>query len=95
MPNSFNGSVPPILLGILVCSWVGSAFTSPMIQSAATGEGCAIQCTAAYDNCVDQSGTSRWECNEFYEACLGFNPFGLNGAMDTPTTCRSRSEAQQ
>ncbi|RYC79045.1 hypothetical protein BFJ63_vAg18074 [Fusarium oxysporum f. sp. narcissi] len=85
----------PILLGIFVCSWAGSAFTSPIIPPEATGKDCAIQCTVAYNNCVDQSGTSRWECDEFYKACLSFNPFGLNGAMVTPTTCCLHSETQQ
>ncbi|RYC78608.1 hypothetical protein BFJ63_vAg18519 [Fusarium oxysporum f. sp. narcissi] len=88
MLSSLNRSIRPVLLGILICSWAVSTFASPMVSSVAIEKDCAARCAEAYDNCVDRTDTSRWECDGFYKVCLGFNPFGLNGAMITPTTCR-------
>ncbi|OHE99013.1 hypothetical protein CORC01_05703 [Colletotrichum orchidophilum] len=50
---------------------------------------CPAGCAAAYDKCRGAPEANRATCAAEYAGCLGYNPFGPDGSLITPTACSS------
>ncbi|KAJ0134081.1 Uncharacterized protein HZ326_22862 [Fusarium oxysporum f. sp. albedinis] len=83
MPSLLDCSNRTLICGIYIISWASSALASPTIPSMASETDCVARCSEEYDNCVNHSDASRWDCDSSYKWCLGFNPFGPNGRLDS------------
>ncbi|KAJ4245518.1 hypothetical protein NW762_014027 [Fusarium torreyae] len=59
--------------------------------SASISTDCPEKCSKAYDECRGKHDANRSTCAANYAQCLGFNPFGDDGSLITPTACSAAS----
>ncbi|PFH59550.1 hypothetical protein XA68_12217 [Ophiocordyceps unilateralis] len=48
---------------------------------------CLQTCNGEYEACRDNPDVNRSTCASSYSDCLGYNPFGADGSLVTPTAC--------
>ncbi|KAH8669382.1 hypothetical protein BGZ61DRAFT_592454 [Ilyonectria robusta] len=54
---------------------------------------CAEGCYTAYNKCRGQPNANMATCAAGYASCLGYNPFGGDGSLITPTACSKTASA--
>lgn len=61
--------------------------SKPPTSGADSPEACAQACYTAYNVCRGKPDANRSTCASEYAGCLGYNPFGSDGSLVTPTAC--------
>lgn len=61
----------------------------PSASTPATAGDCPAECATAYDTCRSGADANMSTCAAEYSSCLGYNPFGADGSLITPTACSS------
>ncbi|KAK2601779.1 hypothetical protein QQS21_004663 [Conoideocrella luteorostrata] len=61
--------------------------TNPAGTQPAGGKDCPAECSAAYNMCRGKPGANMSFCASKYADCLGYNPYGPDGSLITPTAC--------
>ena len=64
--------------------------TKPAAPTAPSQDECAKACYDAYNKCRGAPHPNFSICGSEYAACLGYNPFGGNGTLNTPTACSNK-----
>ncbi|KAH7123036.1 hypothetical protein EDB81DRAFT_813472 [Dactylonectria macrodidyma] len=68
-------------------------YAPPASSSAAST--CPEECYDAYNKCRTGPDANMATCAAEYASCLGFNPFGDDGSLVTPTACSSKTAYTQ
>lgn len=61
----------------------------PQPSQAPPAGDCPAECATAYNSCRTAPDANMSTCAAEYAKCLGYNPFGEDGSLITPTACSS------
>ena len=74
-------------------SSTSSVAATSTVSATPTANACVTACLSAYNTCRGAPGSNKATCAAQYAGCLGFNPFGADGSLITPTACSAISSS--
>lgn len=69
--------------------------SKPVHPTGTPGDECSKQCYRAYNACRGKPGANMSYCAYEFASCLGYNPFGGDGSLITPTACSKTAASTQ